>query len=38
VFFEPANPGRSPRTKANRDRPLPGRIELLPTPRTRDAS
>ena len=38
VFFEPANPGRSPRKKTNRDRPLPGQIELLPTPRTRDAS
>ena len=30
VFFEPANPGRTQRKKANRDRPLPGQIELLP--------
>lgn len=33
VFFEPANPGRAPRKKVNRDRPLPGQIELLPPSR-----
>ncbi|MFN8640847.1 MAG: helix-turn-helix transcriptional regulator [Candidatus Binatia bacterium] len=38
VFFEPANPGRAPRRKVHRDRPLPGQIELLPSGRTRDAS
>jgi len=38
VFFEPANPGRTKRKKANRDRPLPGQIELLPHSRARDVS
>ena len=38
VFFEPANPGRTKRKKANRDRPLPGQIELLPHARARDVS
>jgi len=38
VFFEPANPGRTPRRKAQGDRPLPGQLTLLPAGRTRDAS
>ena len=30
VFFEPANPQRTPRRKASRSDVLPGQIELLP--------
>jgi transcriptional regulator with XRE-family HTH domain len=40
VFFEPANPGRRPRTRTPRREALPGQIELLPShpPRARGAS
>jgi len=33
VFFEPANPGRTSRTKRRADRPLPGQMELIPPAR-----
>jgi transcriptional regulator with XRE-family HTH domain len=29
VFFEPANPGRTGRKRAARDRPLPGQLDLI---------